>query len=541
MKMRFLIISLLLTAFAQSIFAQPGDDLPNDEIEVIKNFEARLAVSDKLSVPPQLPKNTDKEVPSMDYTIYPQSLIVDYEPPRIRPLAVKRKKNEELYKSYLELGYGTLNSPYLLGAYESGFEQGGLGIGVNHYSAKEGDVNHQRLSQTDANIKGNYIVQDQFNIFGGIDLGFDKRYYNLDYVDSMELLPDSTDLREINQFGIHAGIENSEETQLGIDYRIVLSYRNAQDKMDTKQNLFNTEFSFVKFLNDKNPIGIDFGNYLSTYKPVEFESQDVNAFYANPYFKFGFSQFGFRVGADVLSKNNNARVFPDVDLIVNLKNNELILFAETEAYYTPIDFIQNVDNNPFLSQNFEAGFQDIFEVIAGVRGNFNGINYSVKGGYQQIDNLPQYFNNPADRNKFLIDYDTATNVFVSLDLDYQVQKDLILFANFEKQFYDLENNEQILHTPEFRLDLGGKYWTLDRKLLLGIKAFFENGLYYRDQMGMDQQMDALMDISFDGKYLFTDHVGVFLQLNNITDNKRERWRHYPTFGFNALGGVMIRF
>lgn len=532
---------VLLFSMAWSLgIAQVDDQLPSDEIEVIKNFEARLAVSDKLSLSPQLPEAKGDYTESLDYVIYPQSIQIDYEPPRIRPLAMRKEKAGPSYKGYLEGGYGTPNAPYAFGAYEHSADDWGVGFGINHYSANNKDANHLTISQTEGNLKGNYLLENQINIFGGFDYGRHKRYYNIDYLDSLPL-PDSTESRLINHWGAHVGLENLEDTELGIDYKAVLQYESAGDELNTLQNLFRSDFSLTKYINDENPVGLDFGNYLGTYKSVEFENQDLSAFYASPYFKFGFDKFRFKLGVDFWTEDGNSSLYPDIDLMFNIKDNQWVVFAETEGRFTPSDFIANVDRNPFLSPEFEASFQKTFDVFGGLRGKIRGLGFTIKGGWQSIENLPLHINNPTDRNKFLINYDTATVTYISGEFDYQLRQDAQVFTKISQKFYNLENADEAFHTPAFRWDLGARYWTLEQRLLLGLNVFVENGLFYLDENNETQQLNALFDVSFDMRYLFTEQFGAFIKLNNIANNEREWLRHYATFGFNVLGGLYFRF
>jgi len=43
------------------------------------------------------------------------------------------------------------------------------------------------------------------------------------------------------------------------------------------------------------------------------------------------------------------------------------------------------------------------------------------------------------------------------------------------------------------------------------------------------------------EYFFSKNIGAFLQVNNLANNRRQRWQNYPTLGLNALVGVTARF
>jgi outer membrane receptor protein involved in Fe transport len=44
-----------------------------------------------------------------------------------------------------------------------------------------------------------------------------------------------------------------------------------------------------------------------------------------------------------------------------------------------------------------------------------------------------------------------------------------------------------------------------------------------------------------GNYYFSKNIGVFLDVNNVLNNKRERWYDYPMVGLNFLAGLTARF
>jgi outer membrane receptor protein involved in Fe transport len=71
--------------------------------------------------------------------------------------------------------------------------------------------------------------------------------------------------------------------------------------------------------------------------------------------------------------------------------------------------------------------------------------------------------------------------------------------------------------------------------------FVQNGVNYINNKGEAARLNPLLDLSLGGEVFFTKNIGVFLDVNNLLNQKRERWENYPTFGLNILGGVSARF
>ena len=64
---------------------------------------------------------------------------------------------------------------------------------------------------------------------------------------------------------------------------------------------------------------------------------------------------------------------------------------------------------------------------------------------------------------------------------------------------------------------------------------------FLNEEGDRVKSQALLDLSIGGSYYFTKNVGAFLDINNLLNNKRERWLDYPTVGLNFLAGIVARF
>jgi outer membrane cobalamin receptor len=69
----------------------------------------------------------------------------------------------------------------------------------------------------------------------------------------------------------------------------------------------------------------------------------------------------------------------------------------------------------------------------------------------------------------------------------------------------------------------------------------ENGLPYRTAAGEVDNLNALLDLSLSGEYTINEMFGAWLRVNNLLNNKRERFFQYPTIGTNLLVGVSATF
>jgi hypothetical protein len=85
------------------------------------------------------------------------------------------------------------------------------------------------------------------------------------------------------------------------------------------------------------------------------------------------------------------------------------------------------------------------------------------------------------------------------------------------------------------------YTTLEGKAMLKSNLYVADGIWFLDSEGTARRGDVLLDLNVGGAYYFSKNIGAFLDINNLLNNRRERWRDYPTVGLNFLAGITARF
>ena len=169
MKNYFFCSLLATLAFAAKLSAQ--NDLPSEQVEVVKIFEAKLAESNKVAVDPVLPE-MDTAAKKQEYQVPPKSFAVEYPAPRIRPLTFKPDQEiAEAYKFYSKLGGGVPASLYGEGAFNTSIPRGekesmDIGLSLLHHSANFSDqeVENQRFGLTKAAGQGTYFFSQGYAV-----------------------------------------------------------------------------------------------------------------------------------------------------------------------------------------------------------------------------------------------------------------------------------------------------------------------------------------------------------------------------------------
>jgi len=107
--------------------------------------------------------------------------------------------------------------------------------------------------------------------------------------------------------------------------------------------------------------------------------------------------------------------------------------------------------------------------------------------------------------------------------------------------FDLDNQLHSWGLPNTEGDFSALYSILEGKANLRASAHIADGIWFRDEENRAREGTVLFDLSVGGSYFFSENIGAFLDLNNLLNNKRNRWYKYPTFGTNFLVGLTAKF
>ena len=98
------------------------------------------------------------------------------------------------------------------------------------------------------------------------------------------------------------------------------------------------------------------------------------------------------------------------------------------------------------------------------------------------------------------------------------------------------------HLPSTEINGTVAYRLLQNKLKLKSQVFFQNGVpYLKSTTGVAANLGTLVDVNLGAEYNINSNFGLFLNLNNLLNQKRERWYNHPSYGLNVLGGIVARF
>ena len=536
---------LISTGF---IWAQ-DPDLPAEEVEIIKSFDARLGDAERFRVDPELPP-LDTSTRNLQYEVFSRSLNVEYLPPKIRPLAIRRKKMQDDYDGYFRFGGGFPAALYGKGLYNINNDDNlSINLFANHHSANNSQqLENQRFSYTDGGVDGTYHFDQGFAVNAKLKYTSDAvHYYGYNAVaeDTDETI--SFDKENVRQrysiFDAEAKIFNSVRTVADFNYYAGFkAYFMNDSRTASRENSFDLYLGGTKWFKDKHPLSVELQTDFTNYEDLLGDT-NLNNFFLRPNFTYHADRFRAKLGINLASNDDNFTFFPDVEVTAVLIESLLNAYVGAAGTLQKNNYRSMTDYNPFLTSPVRVANSLYYNFFGGVRGNVQGIDYDLSAEYKNIEDLVTYrLLQPFDTiPTFTPIYDNGTITTVKGSFDAPVFEHFEIVGAFSQSFFNLDNQDKAWHLPALSINLGGRYTTMEDKLTLKADFFLENGVPYVNTDGEADNLNALFDISVGADFYFNENIGGFLQINNLANNKRERWFRYPIFGINAMAGVTARF
>lgn len=67
------------------------------------------------------------------------------------------------------------------------------------------------------------------------------------------------------------------------------------------------------------------------------------------------------------------------------------------------------------------------------------------------------------------------------------------------------------------------------------------GIWAKDSFGNTIKLNTFTDLGGNAEYQIVPRISVFLQVNNILNDKYQRWLGYQAYGINIYGGLRLKF
>lgn len=543
--MRFPIYICLLSSCLLAFVAQAQDSSKRKTLNITSTFKPVLREASKLHfvASPVLPDTTVQVAP---YRIPQQQLAIRFQPMAISPLALPSDSLKGFEPAhYVKAGIGNVHLPYLEAGYTFGTGTPHLlKLYAQHYTS-EGKLDFQRNNRT--RIEASGIYQSPAGIEWQGKVGWQSEDYFYYGFQPQNLPFDKEDLRiAYNGMQVQAGMRNTEKNEWGVSFQPSLDFRyftgtTFKGKATESNTVLQVpiEKSIGKLFSFRLGITADLTRLAPERQPPVIN----NLFYLSPSLFFKSPNFFMQTGLIPSWDNKNFHMLPNIQADVTTKDKRFTLQGGWLGYFQKGTYQRFSMLNPWIAMPTALNNTRIREIFVGVKGNFNDyFAYNAKVGHMRYHNLPLFVNDTVDGKTFdWLNGDLVDAIQIRGEITYTKGETFWAKAGLTiNQFSKTDGQPEPWGILPLEIQ-GSLRWQLRPDFWVKSDLFVFDGATYRSRDKRTAKGDGGIDLNAGVEFRVYKQFYLWLQMNNIFNNRYERWNQYEVFGFNVLGGVVYRW
>lgn len=518
--------------------------LPADEITVVRAFEPEVELVSKVNFPPNLPRITTTVQPvAQSYQFTEHQVQLTYTPEDLRPMRYSPEiiTNDDF--GYLKVGMGNYFTPVMsLGLTNKNQDKFRAGLNADFIYSKSKKPLFKQYYELGVEGFGEYYFD---NITVGAKLGMDlDRYhlYGMDESEAVDLNKDDVARKYVvPKFDLY--FYNHNTNRWGLNFSGNFGVEVTQTNFDNKAT--NVSFglhSFKEFLDETFKAGIEVEGEFSN-NTTAVNKQSVSGVAIRPYGGIKKGIWSLELGPVFMVNNGDVHVLPSIQNRVKIVGDQLVMYNEWNSSIGFNNLVSVYQVNPYLANNLRFSnyrFQE--RIFIGLRGAIaQGFSYDVKFAQNVWNDAPLFINDTSDFKQFVQVFDERISAWNGhVEFGYSKQSEYGAKAAFDYFSYQTKTQAEAWHMPKYKFTLSGHYiW--DNKLIVGLDLLTLGGIQGRGITGVSQKIKPQVDVNVNANYQINDFIGVFIELNNLINNKQPRWLQYERYGFHGIGGVKVNF
>jgi hypothetical protein len=461
----------------------------------------------------------------------------------LSPLALDADTSLKLgERNQLKLGFGNYTTPYISGAFSFGDGKHNLGNIYGDYISSRGKIQNQDFSEL--NIKGTGSIFSKTNeTYAGVAFA-NHEYYQYGYDHSIDTFDKSDIRRSYQDLSVNVGYRNIVPNDLGINYNPHIEVHEFSRENKASETTLILNLPAEKRFSDKVSVKVALLGNFDKYKIKNSTvTASNNVFQLVPEFTFYSDRFTFHGGISPTWNNGQLAILPNIYGEFKLPESILSIQAGWIGSYISNSFRTLSKENPymqdpsFLNNTKETQYYGGIKAAVGSHFNFN-----AKAAFISYRDMPLFVNDLNVGNTFvLVNESKLSNFQIHGDLNFVSQDKFTITGALDLNSYTgLRDNVKAWGLYPLKMT-GSFRWNAFEHLLLKADLAAFSGASARTKTGSVKDMKGGTDLSAGAEYQVTKKIGVWLDFDNIFNDKYERWNNYPVYGFQVIGGILVHF
>lgn len=491
--------------------------------------------------------NADTTAPKLTYNIPPQNLFYSYQPISLKPLALQQDTNLYLgQRNFVKVGYGNLSTPYVSAGFSFGDGKIFLANVYANYISSKGKLLYQDYSRLHLKATGSLFLPAN-EVYAMVDAKLDENF--LYGFDTGLYKYTKKDVRQqFQNLSATIGIRNTKMGDFGIKYNPSLEVSNFTNINKLTETSFILNAPLEKQFGEAFAIRVEAKADVTNYNTKNLLPNNVkinnNVFQVSPSLVFSTPRVSINGGVTPTWDNGKFIWLPNVFAEAQILENKFSFQAGWVGRYLKNTYRNLSVINPYLKAFTAQLNTKEIEYYGGIKGTLGKhFNFNAKAGYVSFTNLPFFINDTAtDGKAFVISNEKSVKNFrVHGDISYVNTEKFTVTAGVTYNGYVLmKSNARAWNTIPMEFTSSLRWWAF-KQVLLKADFYAFGGSFYLDKGKLAKPFKPGSDLSAGAEFKINKTFSAWLDVNNILNNKYQRWHNYEVYGLNLLGGVRVNF
>lgn len=470
----------------------------------------------------------------------------EYKPQEVKLPAGPKPPMEELKNNLVKVSFGRFASPYAKLWLNTGRNLNGrAGIDFSHASSSKGYVDYAEWRDDILGGYGQYFTED--NTFKG---NFRFKNSNYFYFADTTVIANPEFKDSIRNTFTKLEVEGSVVRNYNpekVNYDVGLKFQGYFDRWDNK----DIHLSLMPKMRWKitDMFGANIYSLL-TFSNSTFDTLQQSRFFLDltPTVDFKYEGLTVQGGLKVNSFTDSTskfKAFPVLRANYQLVPEKLSVSAGIvgEMYY--LKYYDLIEQNRYINRAPDMRpMRDAANIYLGFDGQFaKYFTFSLRGYTKKVKDQLVYFN-PEGAAYFQMLYDsnfTQSGAEVSLIFNKNDKIRAGVKGDFRQ--FRTSNLTANFNMPGTKVDIWGSYnfankvWVATEIYVFGPRTMSVTS----DSLATPIKQGVVADVNLSAEYRFSKRLSVFLELNNLLDNRWQRWYNYQERPFDIKGGVTFSF
>lgn len=543
--MRSIAKSFALLLFVIGCISAQAQDttITTQLVTVESDYIPFLAPANKETTPP-IAEQPEAKLPTLTYSIIPVQFTTTSRLDIPQALQMGKNYVPALKNNHIRLGFGNYTSPLAELYYHNlRNEYGAYGISFKHLSANGPD--NAKFSDNAANIFGKRFFK-KGTLYAGANYARNAvRYYGLN--DTFPSVPneDNDSTKQVfTTIGANGGWISQEWGRNKRQFSTGVAYYNLTDKWGVQENDLIVNGSFKTNIKKNDVLRINLGYNFNTYR----DSSDTLTRHfvnINPRYHLNEKRFKLTLGFNsTIYTDSTSPVFyflPVIEGEYEIQKQSLVALAGIRGDVRKNTFRGFMLENPFIgNQNNLNNTINRLEIYGGIRGNAgSNFGFTARVFYNQFNDMAVFITDSTVLRKFKPLFLDVNVVRFNAEIGYQYGEKVRINLTGNFYSYDVKDDAQKawqLPTAEIKLNTT---YNIGNKLLFKADVFFINQRPVTQEFATASvpNLKPFSDFNLGMEYRYRKTLSLFLNVNNISSVRYQRWYNYPVLGINVMGGI----